>query len=92
VAQRRREIGVVALGATRDQVFRIVVGEGLITTSAGVFLGIISALALTRTVSGLLFGVAPTDPLTFASVIVTLTGWRSWPLPSGATRDDRRAD
>ena len=74
VAQRRREIGVrVALGATKGQVFRIVVGEGLITTSGGVLLGVIGALALTRTVAGLLFGVTPTDPLTFVSVIVTLT-------------------
>ena len=74
VAQRRREIGVrVALGATRRQVFRIIVGEGLMTTAAGVLLGVIAALALTRTVSGLLFGVTPTDPLTFVSVIVMLT-------------------
>jgi predicted permease len=73
VAQRRREIGVrVALGATRGQVFRIVVGEGLITTSAGVLLGVIGSLALTRTVSGLLFGVTATDPLTFVSVIALL--------------------
>jgi ABC-type antimicrobial peptide transport system permease subunit len=73
VAQRRREIGVrVALGATRSQVFRIVVGEGLITTSAGVLLGVIGAFGLTRTVSGLLFGVTPTDPLTFAGVILLL--------------------
>jgi predicted permease len=74
VAQRRREIGVrVALGATRGQVFRIVVGEGLITTCAGILLGVMGALVLTRTVAGLLFGVTPTDPLTFVSVIVTLT-------------------
>jgi predicted permease len=74
VAQRRREIGVrVALGATRSQVFRIIVGEGLMTTAAGVIVGVIGAVALTRTVSGLLFGVTPTDPLTFVSVIVMLT-------------------
>ena len=73
VAQRRREIGVrVALGATRGQVFRIVVGEGLITTSMGVLVGVLGALGLTRTVAGLLFGVTPTDPLTFISVIGTL--------------------
>jgi len=74
VAQRRREIGVrVALGASRVQVFRVVVGEGIITTATGVLLGVLGALGLTRTVSGLLFGVTPTDPLTFAGVIATLT-------------------
>jgi predicted permease len=74
VAQRRREIGVrVALGATRSQVFRIIVSEGLMTTAAGVLVGVVGAVALTRTVSGLLFGVTPTDPLTFVSVIVMLT-------------------
>jgi ABC-type antimicrobial peptide transport system permease subunit len=54
-------------------VFRIIVGEGLMTTAAGVLVGVVGAVALTRTVSGLLFGVTPTDPLTFVSVIVMLT-------------------
>ena len=74
VAQRRREIGVrVALGATRGQVFRLVVGQGLTTTAIGMILGIMAALGLARTVERLLFGIEPTDPVTFASVIVTLT-------------------
>jgi putative ABC transport system permease protein len=74
VAQRRREIGVrIALGATRGQVFRIIVGQGLATTGIGVTLGVVAALGLTRTIEHLLFAVAPTDPVTFASVIATLT-------------------
>jgi putative ABC transport system permease protein len=74
VAQRRREIGVrVALGATGRQVFRTIVGEGLVTTALGVTLGVIGALGLTRTMERLLFGVAPTDPVTFVSAILVLT-------------------
>jgi len=74
VAQRRREIGVrVALGASAGQVFRLIVGQALATTAIGVTLGVMAALGLARTVERLLFGIAPTDPVTFASVIATLT-------------------
>jgi putative ABC transport system permease protein len=75
VTQRRKEIGVrVALGASPGQVFRIILGQGLSTTLAGVGIGIIAALALTRTIASLLFGVTPTDPLTFGGVVALLTG------------------
>ena len=47
--------------------------QGLATTAIGVTLGVVAALGLTRTIEHLLFGVAPTDPVTFASVIATLT-------------------
>jgi putative ABC transport system permease protein len=74
VTQRRREIGVrVALGATPARVFRIILGQGLMTTAMGVTAGIIGSLGLTRTLGSSLFGITPTDPLTFAAVIVTLT-------------------
>ena len=73
VTQRRREIGVrVALGAQRRQVLRLILGEGLTTTAVGIVLGVIAAFALTRTIQSLLFGVTPTDPVTFAGVIVVL--------------------
>ena len=73
VTQRRRELGVrMALGAQRSQVLRIVLGEGLITTGIGIVVGIAAALALTRTIQSLLFGVTPTDPLTFAVVVALL--------------------
>jgi putative ABC transport system permease protein len=75
VTQRRREIGVrVALGASPSQVFRIILGQGLFTTAVGVTVGVVAAVALTRTLEALLFDVKPTDPLTFAAVITLLVG------------------
>ena len=75
VTQRRREIGVrVALGATPGQVFRIILGQGLSTTTLGVAVGVVAALGFTRTLETLLFDVKPTDPLTFAAVIALLVG------------------
>jgi ABC-type antimicrobial peptide transport system permease subunit len=74
VAQRRKEIGVrVAFGASPGQVFRIIFGQGLTTTAIGAAVGIIAAIGLTRTIQSLLFGVTPTDPATFASVLGVLT-------------------
>jgi len=58
----------MALGASRAQVFRSVLGQGLATTAIGVAAGILAALGLTRTIESLLFGVTATDPLTFAAV------------------------
>ncbi len=73
VTQRRKEIGVrVALGATPGQVFRIILGQGLMTTAAGAVVGIVGALGLTRTIESLLFEVRPSDPATFALVIAVL--------------------
>jgi len=67
VARRTREIGLrMALGASQGAVVRMVFGQGLIPVFAGLGIGLCAALSLTRFVSSLLFGVAPTDPLTFA--------------------------
>jgi predicted permease len=69
VAQRTREIGIrVALGATSRQVVGPIVREGMTLALAGVLLGAVGAFAATRTIESLLFGVAPTDPLTFGAV------------------------
>jgi ABC-type antimicrobial peptide transport system permease subunit len=69
VSQRTRELGIrIALGAQRDRVVRLVIGQGLMLTVAGIGIGVIGAYALTRLIASLLFGVAPADPLTFATV------------------------
>jgi ABC-type antimicrobial peptide transport system permease subunit len=72
-AQRTREIGIrVALGAARRDVMVMVLRDGVVVAGAGVALGIAAAAALTRSLAGLLFGVAPRDPLTFAAAAVVL--------------------
>ena len=69
VQQRTHEIGVrMTLGADRQDVVRLVVGQGMGLVLIGVGLGLAGAVALTRTVASLLFGVSPTDATTFALV------------------------
>jgi ABC-type antimicrobial peptide transport system permease subunit len=73
VARRRREIGVrIALGARTQDILRLVVGRGLALAGAGVVLGTGGALVLTRFMRGILYDVAPTDPVTFSAVAVAL--------------------
>jgi putative ABC transport system permease protein len=73
VMQRTREIGIrVALGAQRGDILRLVVGQGIKAVLAGVGVGVICGLALTQLMTSLLYGVKPTDALTFASVAVML--------------------
>jgi putative ABC transport system permease protein len=75
VARRTREIGVrMALGAARGDVLRLVLGQGMWTTTIGVAIGIAGSLALTRTMQSLLFGVSPTDSETLAGVALLLAG------------------
>ncbi len=72
--QRTHEIGIrMALGAKRAEVLRLVVGGGLRLTLIAVGIGIAGALGLTRFLSTLLYGVKPTDPLTFVLVSVLLS-------------------
>jgi ABC-type antimicrobial peptide transport system permease subunit len=72
-AQRTREIGLrVALGAERGSVLRLVVGGGVRLAVLGLAIGIGAALLLTRLMTGLLYGVQPTDPLTFVGVSAVL--------------------
>ena len=73
VTERTHEIGVrMALGAARNDVIRLVIVHGLAMTAAGIVIGIAGAAALSRSLEGLVFGVEPLDPATFASVIVML--------------------
>jgi putative ABC transport system permease protein len=75
VAQRTHEIGVrIALGAKRRDIFKLVVGQGMVLALIGVGIGLAGAFALTRLISGLLFGVSPTDFGTFAVVSLLLAG------------------
>ena len=73
VNQSRRELGIrLALGATPRQVHRLVLRQGVIVTGAGSALGLAGALATTRFMQSLLFGVTTTDPLTFGAVFGVL--------------------
>ncbi|HEY4284842.1 MAG TPA: FtsX-like permease family protein, partial [Chthoniobacterales bacterium] len=73
VVQRGREIGVrMALGAARIDIFKLIVREGMLLTGIGLFLGVGAAIAMTRWIAGLLFGISPTDMPTFCLVSVFL--------------------
>jgi predicted permease len=92
VNQRTREIGVrLALGAPSGDVLRMVVGRGLALATIGVAVGLASALLLTQLMRGVLYGVSPSDPLTFAGVALALmcvAGFASWLPALRATRVD----
>ena len=73
VSQRRREIGIrMALGARGTDVVGVIMREALSLTAVGLALGLGGAVALTRVLRGQLFGIAPTDPATFAAVTALL--------------------
>jgi len=73
VGQRTKEIGVrMALGAQKLDVLRLVMKDGVEMTLTGIILGVIGAFGLTRLMGSMLFGVKPTDPLTFTVVAVLL--------------------
>ena len=75
VTQRTFEIGVrVALGATRRRVVSMILAQGLRVALYGIAAGVIAALAVTRFLASLLYGVAATDPLTFAAVAAIVLG------------------
>jgi len=73
IRQRTHEIGIrMALGASRGDVLRLVIVQGLLLVALGVAIGIAGSLALTRLLGTLLWGVTPTDPFTYVVVIMTL--------------------
>jgi len=75
VSQRTHEIGIrIALGARTVDVLRLVLRQGMGLVLAGVGVGVIGAYAATRLISTMLFGISPTDPLTFAGIMLLLIG------------------
>jgi ABC-type antimicrobial peptide transport system permease subunit len=73
VAQRTREIGIrMALGATVHDIVRSVLGHGVRLAAAGIALGLVGALALTRVLESVVFGISTLDPATFTGVAVFL--------------------
>ncbi|HZV89431.1 MAG TPA: ABC transporter permease [Candidatus Binatus sp.] len=100
VRQRTAEIGIrMALGAQPARIFRLVVGQALLLTAAGIGAGLIAAFALTRGMTTMLVGVKATDPATFATIAVLffliafvaswLPAWRAASLdPTAALRDE----
>lgn len=92
VNQRTREIGVrLALGAQSGDVLRMVVGRGFALAAIGVGVGLVSSLLLTQLMRGVLYGISPTDPLTFAGVALALLAvatFASWLPALRATRVD----
>ena len=75
VTQRTHEVGVrIALGATVPDILKLIVGQGMILVVAGVGIGLLAALGLTRLMSSLLYGVSTTDPVTFVALSLLLSG------------------
>ncbi|MGI8499319.1 MAG: ABC transporter permease [Gemmatimonadaceae bacterium] len=74
VSQRTQEIGVrLALGALRGDVLRLVVGQGARLAGFGVAVGLVGAFAVTRVIATQLYGVSPTDPVSFGGIAIFLT-------------------
>ena len=96
VRQRTAEIGVrMALGAAPASVFRLMIGQGLRLSAAGIGLGLIAAAGLTRVMISMLVGVKPTDPLTYAAIVaifLIIAASASWiPARRAAMLDPTRA-
>jgi putative ABC transport system permease protein len=75
VAQRTREIGIrIALGAEQRDILKMIIGQGIFLVAIGAGVGLVLALAATRVLESLLFGVSATDPLVFSVVLLVLVG------------------
>jgi len=75
VNARSRELGIrIALGADRGRVKRLVIGEGVALTATGAVIGLVAAVAATRVLRTMLYDLTPSDPATYALVIIVLAG------------------
>jgi putative ABC transport system permease protein len=73
-AQRTYEIGIrMAFGATRGDVLKLIIRQGMALTLAGILIGFLASLALTRLIQKLLFGISATDPMTFIAIALVLS-------------------
>ena len=73
VAQHTREIGIrMALGAQPRAILKLIMGRGLVLVSVGAVIGVLASFGLTRFMESMLFGVTPTDPLTFVAIVLLL--------------------
>ena len=92
VTQRTQEIGVrIALGAQRRDIYRMVVGQGMLLVAVGAMIGLAGALGLMRLLKTFLFDVTPTDPATYAGVallLVAIAALACWIPARRATRVD----
>lgn len=85
VSQRTHEIGVrMALGAERGQVLKIVIGQGLRSVLIGAGVGVAASIGLTRFLQSILYGVKPTDPVTFVgvSMVLLVVAWLACYIPA----------
>jgi ABC-type antimicrobial peptide transport system permease subunit len=75
VSQRTRELGIrMALGAQASEVVQLVLRQGMAIAAVGLTIGLLAALAATRLLGALLYGVNPSDPIVFAGVTILLAG------------------
>ena len=92
VSQRTRELGIrIALGATRQDVLSLVLGQGMKVAAIGILIGVIGALGVTRVLVNLLYEIKPTDPLTFVGVsllLLLVSLFASWLPARRATKLD----
>ena len=73
VAQHTREIGIrMALGAQPRAILKLIMGRGLVLVTVGAVIGVLASIGLTRFMESMLFGVTPTDPLTFVAIVLLL--------------------